>query len=78
MNMTYLTITRQWRIGKGYAKFVVKKTHIIICVLFITVLHFMTSIVHGLLIVVFRDRIYTIFRTGKRVERKISKTGSIR
>ena len=56
---------------EGYAKIIilnrirqlqklfVKKTHIIICVLFITVLYFMTTIVHGLLIVVFRDRIYT-------------------
>ena len=58
MNMTYLT-TRQWRIGKVMQKLFVKKTHIIICVLFITVLYFMTTIVHGLLIVVFRDRIYT-------------------
>ena len=40
-------------------KLFVEKTHIIICVLFITVMHFMTTIVHGLLIVVFRDRIYT-------------------
>ena len=44
---------------EGYAKIICGKDHIIICVLFITVLHFMTTIVHGLLIVVFRDRIYT-------------------
>ena len=37
MNMTYLT-TRQWRIGKDMQKLFVKKTHIIIYVLFITVL----------------------------------------